>query len=163
MAQPPLDPAQAGIATTEFPLRVSTLIAVLAGLTTLSAMPAMAQTSADFGKFSEACMGGEAFLLGQVPEGVDSSTILTPLCGCLNTAFKDMPQGDVDMLAADLRGEGTDEAHKAYGDYAKLTEQARVGLNNCFASTEVATALKAAQPPAADPAAPAPAAPATPQ
>jgi hypothetical protein len=130
-------------------------------------MPAMAETPADFGKFSEACMGGEAFLLGQVPEGVDSSTILTPLCGCLTTAFKDMGQGDVDMLAADLRGEGTDDAHKAYGDYQKLTEQARTGLNNCFADPTVAAALKAAQPPAADPAAPAtepaPATPAKPQ
>jgi hypothetical protein len=127
----------------------------------------MAQTPADFGKFSEACMGGEAFLLGQVPEGVDSSTILTPLCGCLNTAFKDMAQADVDMLAADLRGEGTDDAHKAYGDYAKLTEQARGGLNSCFADPTVAAALKAAEPPAADPAAPAtepaPATPAAPQ
>lgn len=141
-------------------MRLSTLFAVLAGVATLSAVPAMAQTPAEFGKFSEACMGGEAFLLGQVPEGVDSSTILTPLCSCLATAFKDMAQADVDMLAADLRGEGSDDAHKTYGDYQKLTELAREGLNNCFASPEVSTALKAAQPPAADPA---PATPATPQ
>lgn len=135
-------------------MRVSILIAVLAGVS-LSAAPAIAQTPADLGKFSEACRGGEAFLLGQVPEGTDSASILTPLCSCLVDAFKDMSQNDVDMLAADLRGEGTDEAHAAHGDYEGLTGRARTGLNNCFAAPDVAAALKAAEPPPADPAAPA--------
>ncbi len=144
-------------------MRASTLVAVLVGMTVLSAMPASAQTPASLTAFDEACMGGEAFLLGQVPAGVDTSTVLTPLCGCLNTRFKDMDQKDVDMLAADLRGEGTDEAHNAHGGYANLTERAREGLNNCFASEEVSAALRAAQPPAAEPQpAPAPMAPATP-
>lgn len=142
-------------------MRVS-VFAAIAAAATLFAMPAMAQTPADLTQFTAACQGGEAFLLGDVPEGTDSSSILTPLCGCLTTAFTDMSQKDVDMLSADLRGEGTDETHAAHGNYEGLTELAREGLNNCFASPDVAAALQAAQPPA-DPAAADPAAPATPQ
>ncbi len=130
--------------------------AALAGMLVLSATPpAVAQTPADLTKFSETCLNAEAFLLGQVPEGVDSSLILTPLCGCLAGAFKDMPQKDVDILAADLRGEGTDEAHAAHGSYDKVTEVAREGLTTCFASPEVTAAMQAATPPAAAPADPA--------
>ncbi len=147
-------------------MRVSVLIATATAIG-LMAMPAVAQTPADLTQFTAACQGGETFLLGQVPEGVDSASILTPLCGCLTTAFKELPQNDVDMLAADLRGEGTDEAHAAHGDYTGLTERAREGLTTCFASPEVTAAMAAAQPPAepapADPAATDPAAPATPQ
>ena len=128
----------------------------------LFAVPSMAQTPTDLTQFTTSCQGGEAFLLGQVPEGVDSASILTPLCGCLTTAFVDLSQKDVDMLSADLRGEGTDEAHTAHGDYAGLTERAREGLTTCFASPDVAAAMAAAQPPA-DPAASDPMAPATPQ
>ena len=128
----------------------------------LMVVPAVAQTPADLTQFTAACQGGEAFLLGQVPEGIDSAPILTPLCGCLANAFKDLPQKDVDMLAADLRGEGTDEAHAAHGDYTGLTERAREGLTTCFASPEVSAAMAAAQPPA-EPAPADPAAPATPQ
>lgn len=134
-------------------MQVRPALAALAGMIiVLSAPAAFAQAPADFTQFSTACQSAQAFLLGEVPEGVDSATILTPLCSCLGTAFKDMPQKDVDMLAVDLRGEGTDEAHAAYGSYDKLTEVARVGLNNCFTSPDVAAALEAAQPPA-DPAA----------
>lgn len=136
-------------------MRVSILVAALAGVISLSAAPAMAQAPADLGKFSEACRGGEAFLLGQVPAGTDSAAILTPLCSCLTNAFKDMSQKDIDMLAADLRGEGTDEAHQAHGSYDKLTELAREGLNNCFAEPDVAAAIKAAEPPPAAPTTPA--------
>lgn len=143
-------------------MRVSVLFATAAAAISLLAMPALAQTPADLTQFSTSCQGGEAFLLGQVPEGVDSASILTPLCGCLTTTFNELPQKDIDMLAADLRGEGTDEAHAAHGDYAGLTERAREGLTTCFASPEVAAAMAAAQPPA-DPAAADPAAPATPQ
>lgn len=138
----------------------------LAGMIALSFIPAaQAQTAADFTKFSETCLAAETFLLGEVPEGVDSSLILTPLCGCLTGAFKDMPQKDVDILAADLRGEGTDELHAAHGSYEKVTDLAREGLTTCFASPEVTAAMQAAAPPAAapaDPAAPAPADPAAP-
>jgi len=148
-------------------LQVRIVIAAIAGLLSFSAGPAaLAQTPADFTKFNETCLAAEAFLLGEVPAGVDSSLILTPLCGCLTGAFKDMPQKDVDILAADLRGEGTDEAHTAHGSYEQVTNLAREGLTTCFASPEVTAAMQAVTPPAADPAAPAPAdpaAPATPQ
>lgn len=142
-------------------MRVSLLIAAAAAASLL-AMPATAQTPADLTQFTAACQSGAEFLLGQVPEGVDTASILTPLCGCLSTSFQDMPQKDVDMLAADLRGEGTDEAHAAHGDYDGLTKRARDGLNTCFASPEVTAAMQAAQPPA-EPAPADPAAPATPQ
>lgn len=143
-------------------MQVRIVLAAIAGLLTLSAAPAaLAQTPADFTKFSETCLAAQAFLLGDVPAGVDSSLILTPLCGCLTGAFKDMPQKDVDILAADLRGEGTDELHAAHGSYDKVTEVAREGLTTCFASPEVTAAMQAATPPAAAPADPA--APATPQ
>lgn len=143
-------------------MQVRIVLAAIAGLLTLSAAPAaLAQTPADFTKFSETCLAAQAFLLGDVPAGVDSSLILTPLCGCLTGAFKDLPQKDVDILAADLRGEGTDELHAAHGSYDKVTEVAREGLTTCFASPEVTAAMQAAAPPAAAPADPA--APATPQ
>lgn len=143
-------------------MQVRTVFAALVGLMTISATPAaFAQTPADFAKFTESCLTAEAFLLGEVPAGVDSSLILTPLCGCLTGAFKDLPQKDVDILAADLRGEGTDEAHTAHGSYEKVSESAREGLTTCFASPEVTAAMQAATPPAPAPADPA-AAPATP-
>lgn len=130
--------------------------AALAGMIVLSVVPAaQAQSPADFTKFSETCLAAQTFLLGEVPEGVDASLILTPLCGCLTGAFKDMPQKDVDILAADLRGEGTDELHAAHGSYEKVTDLAREGLTTCFASPEVTAAMQAVTPPAADPAAPA--------
>jgi len=147
-------------------LQVRIAFAALAGMIAVSLAPtAQAQTPADFTKFSETCLAAEAFLLGEVPAGVDSSLILTPLCGCLTGAFKDMPQKDVDILAADLRGEGTDEAHAAHGSYEQVTNLAREGLTTCFASPEVTAAMQAAAPPAAtpaDPAAPAPADPTAP-
>lgn len=149
-------------------MQVRLAFAALAGMIAVSLAPtAQAQTPADFTKFSETCLAAQAFLLGDVPKGVDASLILTPLCACLTSAFKDMPQKDVDILATDLRGEGTDEAHAAHGSYEQVTELAREGLSACFASPEVAAAMQAATPPdaaPADPAAPAePAAPATPQ
>ncbi len=124
---------------------------------------AQAQTPADFTKFTETCLAAQAFLLGEVPEGVDASLILTPLCGCLTGAFKDMPQKDVDILAADLRGEGTDELHAAHGSYEKVTELAREGLTTCFASPEVTAAMQTTMPSSAAPAPADPAAPAAPQ
>jgi hypothetical protein len=124
---------------------------------------AQAQTPADFTKFTETCLAAQAFLLGEVPEGVDASLILTPLCGCLTGALKDMPQKDVDILAADLRGEGTDELHAAHGSYEKVTELAREGLTTCFASPEVTSAMQTTMPPSAAPAPADPAAPAAPQ
>ena len=131
------------------------VFAAVAAAATLFALPALAQTPADLTQFSTSCQSGARFLLGDMPEGFDASPILTPLCGCLATTFKDMPQKDVDMLAADLRGEGTEEAHNAHGDYVGLTVKAREGVSACFAAPEVAAAIEAAQPPAAEPATPA--------
>ena len=123
----------------------------------LAALPATAQeTPADFTTFDQACAGAAAFLLGDVPEGTDPATILTPLCACLDTGFKDLPQKDVDILAADLRGEGTDEAHAAHGDYKSVEDKAREVLNTCYASPEVMSLMAPPEnPPPADPASPA--------
>lgn len=134
-------------------MQVRIALAAIAGLITFSVTPAaLAQAPADFTKFSESCLTAEAFLLGEVPAGVDSSLIMTPLCGCLSGAFKDLPQKDIDVLAADLRGEGTDEAHTAHGAYEKVSEAAREGLTTCFASPEVTAAMQAVAPPEAAPA-----------
>jgi len=111
---------------------------------------------ADLAAFHEACAGAPQYLLGDVPEGTDPATILTPLCACLDTGFKDMPQADVDILAADLRGEGTDELHAAHGSYEAVENKARDVLNACYATPEVMALMAPPEnPPPADPAAPA--------
>lgn len=145
-------------------MQVRIAFAALAGLLTVAAAPAaLAQTPADFTKFSESCLAAAPFLLGEVPAGVDSASILTPLCGCLATTLKDLPQKDVDILAADLRGEGTEELHTAHGGYEAVTNLAREGLTTCFASPEVTAAMQAATPaPAPAPAEPAATSPAEP-
>lgn len=112
-----------------------------------SATPmAMAQTPADFVRFTESCLGATAFLLGEVPPELDAGSIMTPLCGCLVTSFADLPQADVDVLAADLRGESDDASHAAHGDYQRVLERAGTGLQACFNSPEVMAAMEAVQP-----------------
>jgi len=129
-------------------LRFLTLsAALLAGLLPVAA--ANAQSTADTTQFTAACLGGDVFLLGQLPDGVDTAPIMTPLCACLTTQFSDMPQADVDMLAADLRGEGTEEVRAAYGDYAALSASASQDVATCFADPAVAAAVEAATPPPA--------------
>jgi hypothetical protein len=124
--------------TKEFAMSRLTL-AVLLASSLLAVVPAQAQetTPADLGGFNEACAGAQQFLLGEVPAGVDPTSILTPLCACLDTGFKDLPQKDVDILATDLRGEGTEEAHAAHGGYDAVEGKAREVLNTCYASPEV--------------------------
>jgi len=134
-------------------LMAASVLALAPGARAQDAAPA------DLTGFNAACAGAQQFLLGEVPEGIDPTTILTPLCGCLDTQFKDFAQKDVDILAADLRGEGTEEAHAAHGDYAAVEEKARDGLNACFASPEVRAAMPEA-PATPEPASPAPASPA---
>jgi hypothetical protein len=132
--------------------------AALMAASMLAAIPAaQAQdTPADMAVFNAACAGAAEFLLGDVPEGTDPATILTPLCACLDTGFKDSPQKDVDILAADLRGEGTEEAHAAHGDYEAVEERARDVLNACYASPEVMALMAPPENPSpVDPAAPA--------
>ena len=140
-----------------------TLAALLAAAV-LAATPAVrAQEAqpADFTAFNEACAGAQQFLLGEVPPEVDPATILTPLCSCMVTQFKDFSQKDVDILAADLRGEGTQEAHDAHGAYAAVEDKARTGLNTCYASPEVQAVMAPSAAPA-EPAAPAESTPAAP-
>lgn len=122
-----------------------TALAVLAGSLTIAlAAPVSAQTPADFTKFSEACLGAQTFLIGEVPEGTDPATILTPLCACIVTAFAPLTQPEVDMLVADLRGESTEESHAAYTDYAALETKARDGLTSCFSKPEIQSLMPAA-------------------
>lgn len=126
-----------------------TLAALLAA-SVLAAAPAVrAQDAqpADLTAFNEACAGAQQFLLGDVPAGVDPATILTPLCSCMDTQFKDFPQKDVDILAADLRGEGTQEAHDAHGSYTEVEDKARAGLNTCYASPEVQAVMAPSETP----------------
>ena len=130
--------------------------AALMAAAVLAVIPAVQaqDTPADMTAFSEACAGAATFLLGEVPEGTDPATILTPLCACLDTGFKGEPQKDVDILAADLRGEGTDELHAAHGSYEAVEEKAREVLNACYATPEVMALMAPPEnPPPADPAA----------
>jgi hypothetical protein len=123
----------------------------------LAALPASAQdTPTDMTGFNEACAGAATFLLGDLPEGTDPSTVLTPLCACLETGFSPFPQKDVDILALDLRGEGTEEAHTAHGDYLGVEDRARDVLNTCYAAPEVQSLMAIPEnPPPADGTAPA--------
>lgn len=132
--------------------------AALMAASMLAAIPAaQAQdTPADLTGFNAACAGAAEFLLGDVPEGTDPATILTPLCACLDNGFKDSPQQDIDILAADLLGEGTEELHAAHGNYEAVEAKARDVLNACYASPEVMSLMPPPEAPsAADPAAPA--------
>ncbi|MBK8083520.1 MAG: hypothetical protein IPK28_06545 [Devosia sp.] len=120
--------------------------AVVFTLATLAVAPtASAQSAVDFTGFTQSCMGAAVFLLGDVPPEVDSASVLTPLCGCLETSFGALSQGDVDELAADLAGTSTDETHTAHGDYERLLETASSSLQTCYATPEVVAALDAAQ------------------
>jgi len=118
-------------------------LAALMAVSVLVAIPAVqAQDApADLSGFNAACAGAELFLLGEVPEGTDATSILTPLCGCLATGFGDLPQADIDILAIDLRGEGTDELHTAHGNYQSVEDKARDVLNACYASPEISALM----------------------
>ena len=121
-----------------------TAFAVLAGALTLAlAAPASAETPADFAKFTEACLGAQQFLIGELPAGTDPATILTPLCTCIVTAFAPFSQPEIDILATDLRGEATEESHAAFPTYAALEEKARDGLTTCFSSPEIIALMPA--------------------
>ncbi len=121
---------------------------VLAASATLAflAPAAIAQSSADMTAFSATCLTAEEFLLGQVPEGTDAEAVMAPLCACLTDELSDLPQADVDMLATDLRGEGTEEVRAAYGDYEALSVTARGGVTTCFANPDVVAAIGATAP-----------------
>ncbi len=118
-------------------------LAALLAVSVLAAAPVVhaQDTATDLAGFSEACAGAEVFLLGEVPEGTDAASILTPLCACLATGFGELPQADIDILATDLRGEGTDEMHAAHGNYEAVEETARDVLNACYASPEISALM----------------------
>jgi hypothetical protein len=145
------------------PIRVSLFALAIAGCL-FAAPAARAADPADFTKFTAACATAGPMLLGDVPATVDTSTIVTPLCSCLVTEFKDFSQPEVDMLTSDLAGTATEDSRKAYTDYEALSSKAGTGLQKCFQTDEVTKAMAAAQPPApetpAAPTAPAPDAPA---
>ena len=128
-------------------LTFAALIALALG----AAAPAYAQES-DMTAFSQACVGAQAFLVGELPPEVDTTKLMTALCGCVAADFKVLPQADVDMLTSDLNQTATDETHAAHPDYAALEQRAGEGLGTCFASAEILALLP---PPPAEPAAPA--------
>jgi len=134
-------------------------IAALLAASVFAAIPAVhaQEGEADMAAFGEACAGAAPFLIGDVPEGTDPATILTPLCACLEAGFRTMPQADVDILAADLRGQGTEEAHAAHGDYSSVEDKARDVLNACYASPEVSALMTPPENPAPEEDAAAPA------
>lgn len=124
-----------------FTLAALMAVSVLAVFPAAQAQDTPAPAAADFAAFNEACAGAEQFLLGEVPAGTDPTTILTPLCGCMATGFGDLPQADIDILATDLRGEGTDELHEAHGSYGTVEDKAREVLNACYASPEISALM----------------------
>jgi hypothetical protein len=113
-------------------------------LTGLMAQPAFAQATADLAPFAEACSGAAMFLLPDAPEGTDTAPVMAPLCDCVVNGFSGFPQNEVDVLAADLRGESTEESHQAFGDYAALSDKARTVLQSCTADPAVVAAKAAA-------------------
>jgi hypothetical protein len=126
--------------------------AALTALALGCAAPAYAQ-EADMTAFDEACAGAQTFLVGEIPADVDSAKLMTALCACVSTAFKTMPQADIDMLVTDLKQTSTEETHAAHPDYGTLQQRAGEGLGTCFGSAEVLALLP--PPPAEAPAEPA--------
>jgi hypothetical protein len=96
---------------------------------------------ADLTAFHATCRTAEAFLLGDIPDGIDVPKVLDALCSCLGTQFKDLPQGDIDVLEADLGMRSTVETHVAYGDYEALKQRGGLAMGTCFASPEVTALL----------------------
>ena len=130
-------------------MRLRHALAVFVAAITVSAGPAArAEDQApvsDVTKLSAACMGAKAFLLGDVPEGIDANAALTPLCNCLAKEFSAYPQNEVELLTADLDGSATDASRKAYAGYKDLAIKAQNSLTICFALPEVTSALKLGQ------------------
>jgi len=110
------------------------LLAAAALLGLILTAPAAAQVT-DTAPFLEACNAVE-------PEGFGLDASQGPaFCGCLATGFSSRSQADLDILAADLRGESTAETHAAHGNYEELEEAARDAVDACVAEvTEAATA-----------------------
>ena len=112
------------------------LLAAAAVLGLLLTAPASAQV-ADTAPFLEACnaAGQEAF-------GLADAAQATTFCGCLATGLSSRPQADLDILAADLRGESTEATHTAHGNYEAAEEAARDVVESCIAEVSEAAAAE---------------------
>lgn len=122
----------------------------------LLAQPSFAQAASDMAPFTEACKGAAMYLLPDAPEGTDTAPVMALLCDCIVKGFAEFPQNEIDVLAADLRGESTEDTHKAFGDYQALSTKAGAVVQACFADPAVVaakTAAGVAPAPAAAPAA----------
>lgn len=100
-------------------------------------------SAADFTEFRAACLGGEAFLIGEVPEGKNAQPVMDALCPCLETGFAAYSQPQIDALEADLRTGTNDEAKATYPAYEDLKARATGVLGTCFASDAVMAAARA--------------------
>jgi hypothetical protein len=99
--------------------------------------------AADFTAFRAACLGGTAFLLGEIPEGKNAQPLMAALCPCLETGFASYSQPEIDALEADLRTGTPDEAKATYPGYQELQSKATGVLGTCFASDAVMAAARA--------------------
>jgi hypothetical protein len=113
-------------------------------LATFIVQPAFAEAAAEMAPFTEACKGAAMYLLPDAPEGTDTAPVMAPLCDCIVKGFAQFPQGEIDVLAADLRGESTEDTHKAFGDYQALSTKAGAVVQACFADPAVVAAKTAA-------------------
>lgn len=102
--------------------------------------PVSAQQALDRTAFEAACVANGAMLTGPLPPEVDQAAVLTPLCACISGQMASFPQGDVDMLTKDLRGEATDVDHAAYGDYDGLVARAGAVVSACFSDPRILAA-----------------------
>lgn len=120
--------------------RLSILASLGLALSALGPFPAV---GADFTEFRAACLGGAAFLIGEVPEGKNAQPVLDALCPCLEAGFAGYSQPEIDALEADLRTGTSDEAKATYADYHALQTKATGVLGTCFGSEAVMAAAAA--------------------
>ena len=109
----------------------------------LSAIGAAPAAAADFTEFRASCLGGAAFLIGEVPEGKNAQPVLDALCPCLEAGFASYSQPEIDALEADLRTGSADEAKATYPAYQELQTKATEVLGTCFSSEAVMAAAAA--------------------
>lgn len=99
--------------------------------------------AADFTVFRASCLGGGAFLLGEVPKGKNAQPVLDAICACLETGLAGYSQLEIDALATDLRTGSSNESRAAYPAYEELQTKATPVLGACFASDAVMAAARA--------------------
>ena len=116
---------------------------VAATLALSSALAAGPVAAADFTVFRASCLGGSAFLIGEVPEGKNVQPVMDALCPCLEDGFAAYTQAEIDALEADLRTGNADEAKASYPAYPELQARATGVLGTCFSSPAVMAAAQA--------------------